>query len=321
MYLTLTLNPSIDYYVRLPKGKRLETGTEDGPATNRSLGEYYESGGKGINIAKVLRRLSDADGFAQNHIMASGISCAFTGNEILRNLELERIDPVFIEVPGHTRINLKITDGLGIETEINGAGPAVAPGDISRLISIINNSEFKTLFISGSMPAGLSKDTYAVIAKAVIDKNPNVRIVVDCEGDALLACLAVKPFLIKPNAAELAALTGLDITVSSDTGLIKDAAKILQNKGAQNVLISCGPYGACLLCSNGDFFKVPGIKGHVISTIGAGDTMLASFIYSLDKNKDMKKALNFSNICAACSAFSSGLPSQEDLHNFIKELS
>ena len=310
MYLTLTLNPSIDHYMRLPSGKLLKTGTKEAPSVNRASSESFEAGGKGINVAKILSRL-------QADVAATGFTAGFTGSEIARNIEAEGIESSFIEVPGCTRINLKITDGSGIETEINGPGPVIGPGDIKRLIEVLKNDSYDTLFISGSMPGGLPSDTYANIIKAVKETRPALRVITDFEGEALLRTLPFKPFLIKPNAAELSALTGHKISTASSLTDIKKAASMLIEDGACNVLISLGANGACLLTSEGNFYSVHGIKGDVISTIGAGDTMIASFIFMLDRSGDHQTALRFSNECASLSAFTKGLPSAKALGNIL----
>ncbi|MBR1796449.1 MAG: 1-phosphofructokinase family hexose kinase [Clostridiales bacterium] len=314
MYLTLTLNPSIDHYVRLPEGQLLLTGSPEAPSVNRASAESFEAGGKGINVAKILRRLS-AD------VEATGFTAGFTGSEIIRDIEAEGIVSRFIEVHGLTRINTKITDGTGVETEINGTGPSITPSDISRLISVINGSCCDTLFISGSLPSGTPADTYSLIVSAVRQSNPDIRLVLDCEGEALLKCLPSKPFLIKPNAHELSALTGIELTTSSPLPVIRDAAAKLIQRGAQNVLVSLGSSGACLLTGDGVFLSASGINGDVISTIGAGDTMLASFIYMLDRDNNYRRALDCANGCAAKAAFSQGLPDAEALKAVIKEFS
>lgn len=317
MYLTLTLNPSIDYYVNLPSGKKLITGTDDGPAVNRSVKENFEAGGKGINVALVLHRLGNNSA----KVTAAGFEAGFTGKEVIRIIEQDGLISKFIEVPGNTRINLKAKDGNGVETEINGSGPAVGPGDITRLIDTLKKTDFDTLFISGSLPRSLNSDAYSVILTAVLGFNPEARIILDCEGDALISCLKHKPFLIKPNARELAALTGMKINTSSPLNDIREAALKLIRQGARNVLVSLGENGAFLLTESGEYYHTPGIKGDVISTIGAGDTMVASFIFGIDNGLDMKKALEFSNACAARAAFGEGIPGADILLEILREFS
>ena len=307
MYLTLTLNPSIDHFASISS---INAGSPDAPSVNRCFNESFEGGGKGINVAKILHRLGAP-------VTASGIAAGFTGREIIRTLETEGIPSSFIEVPGNTRINLKLRDSNGIETEINGEGPRVSPDDLNHLIDVLNSSSFSTLFMSGSLPAGIGKDAYAVIMGSVSCS----RIAVDTAGEALLNCLPLHPFLIKPNASELSALTGTSVNNSSPSDEIYSAASSLQDKGARNVLVSLGGNGACLLTEDGDFFSTPGIRGDVVSTIGAGDTMLSSFIYDLDKTGSAREALRFANCCAAACAFCRGLPSSSELSSAVKEFS
>ena len=320
MYLTLTLNPSIDYYVRFPEGKKLTSGTSEGPALNRITNESFEAGGKGINVALILNRLGEASG-NPSKVTAAGFTADFTGREVIRSIEADGLVSGFIDVPGHTRINIKITDGLNQETEINGPGPDIGPGDLSRLIASLKEKDFDTLFISGSLPPSCTKDTYALIIRAVLENKPGVRVIVDCEGETMKNCLPLKPFLTKPNASELTGLTGIDVKTTSSPAVIKKAASKLINWGAQNVIVSLGGNGACLLTSDGRFYETPGIKGNVVSTVGSGDTMIASFIYMLDQSGYEQRALQFANECAAATAFTSGLANADELKVVINKFS
>ena len=309
MYLTLPLNPPIDHYASV---KTLNCGSSEAPAVNRCFGERFEGGGKGINVAKILHRLSAP-------VTASGFAAGFTGRELVGTVTGEGIAASFIEVPGNTRINLKIRDESGIETEINGSGPEIGPGDITRLIYYILNTEFDTLFLSGSVPTSCPADTYSLIIKAVLEKDPSVRIILDCEGEMLRKCLPFRPFLIKPNAYELAQFTGMNINTGSSVLEIRSAASKLIEAGARNVLVSLGSNGACLLTEDGVFLESSGIKTDVVSTIGAGDTMLAAFTYMFDKTNDYREALDFSNACAVCAVRVKGLPSAANLSETIRE--
>ena len=85
------------------------------------------------------------------------------------------------------------------------------------------------------------------------------------------------------------------------------------------MLVSLGSNGACLITGEGMVYSCPGIKGDVVSTIGAGDTMIASFIYGIDNGLSAEAALNFSNACAALGAFSEGLPDADGLGKILKE--
>ena len=321
MYLTLTANPSIDHYVRLPENTTLKIGTDDSPSTNRSVNERFEAGGKGINVAKVLLRLMRATGQDGKDVVCTGFIASFTGKEIVRSIEAEGLTSRFVEVPGHTRINLKLTDGNGRETEINGSGPFVSPVNINELTDTIADTDPDTLFVSGSLPFSSPSETYADILLSLLQRKPNIRVIADCSGEALRNCLIHKPFLIKPNASELSEISGIELDTSSPPEVIKEAAMKLSSMGARNVLVSCGGNGACLLTESGGLLQVPGIKGKTVSTIGAGDTMVASFIFMLDRSGDPLKALEFSNACAACCAFTESLPSIDSLKDILKGFS
>lgn len=295
MYLTVTLNPSIDHYVRLPSP--LKTGDKKSPATSRSISERTEAGGKGINVARVLRKLGAPD------VAATGFVGGFTGERIEDIVKGEKIETSFVKISGQSRINTKISDNLGIETEINGAGPDIPGSAMESLVKICEMPEYDTIFLSGSFPASLPSDTYGRIMKKVLSVKPECRFILDFAGEGIIECLKLHPFLVKPNAAELGRITGREISVDSKITDIRRAAELLIEEGAANVLVSLGPDGALLLSSNGDSFRASGISGNAISTIGAGDTMLASFIFHFDNYGSMHNALEFANRTAAMAVF------------------
>ena len=111
----------------------------------------------------------------------------------------------------------------------------------------------------------------------------------------------------------------MDISTNSSLPEIRGAAAKLIELGAHNVLVSLGSNGACLLTEDGVFLESSGIEADVVSTIGAGDTMIASFTYMFDKTHDYRKALDFSNACAVCAVRVQGLPSASDLSETVTE--
>ena len=115
MIYTVTLNPSIDFIVRL---ERVEMGS-----VNRMASDDKFAGGKGINVSRILQRLGIEN-------IATGLVGGFTGDFITKVLTDEGIASEFVKVDGDTRINVKIKADL--ETEINGAGPNVSSGNLSN---------------------------------------------------------------------------------------------------------------------------------------------------------------------------------------------
>lgn len=299
MIYTLTLNPSLDYYVYvddLEKGK-----------TNRSKKEFIFPGGKGINVSLVLKNLG-ADS------IALGFPAGFSGKEI-ESLLIERgIQTNFIFTAlGLSRINVKIKGKE--ETEINGNGPMIEEGDILSLLEKLDDlKDNDVLILSGSVPGSLSSSVYSDILKRISSKK--VITVVDTTGDALLNTLPYHPFLIKPNNFELEEIFNVPIK-SKDSAI--EYAKKLCERGAENVLVSLAGDGAVLVSSNGKVFVSAAPYGKVVNSVGAGDSMVAGFIHEYLATKDLESAFIKSVCAGSASAFSEGMATIEDINELYNQ--
>jgi 1-phosphofructokinase len=258
MIYTLTLNPALDYAVYLPafaEGK-----------TNRSVREQLDFGGKGINVSYILHQLGVPT-------VALGLVAGFTGKARCAMLEGEGIPCEFITLDrGMTRINVKIKSEK--ESEINAQGPDIPPEALEKLCARLDCLVAgDTLLLAGSVPASLPKDIYENILARLEGKG--IRYAVDAEGQLLLNVLKYRPYLIKPNRAELCGLAGRELTDDAD---IERAARELQALGAQNVLVSLGKEGALLLDETGLAHRASAVGGKPVNTVGAGDSMVAGFL-------------------------------------------
>lgn len=299
MIYTLTLNPSLDYYVYvddLEKGK-----------TNRSKKEFIFPGGKGINVSLVLKNLG-ADS------IALGFPAGFSGKEIERLLIERGIQTNFIFTAlGLSRINVKIKGKE--ETEINGNGPMIEEGDILSLLEKLDDlKDNDVLILSGSVPGSLSSSVYSDILKRISSKK--VITVVDTTGDALLNTLPYHPFLIKPNNYELEEIFNVPIK-SKDSAI--EYAKKLCERGAENVLVSLAGDGAVLVSSNGKVFVSAAPYGKVVNSVGAGDSMVAGFIHEYLATKDLESAFIKSVCAGSASAFSEGMATIEDINELYNQ--
>lgn len=267
MIYTLTLNPAIDYVVCLPALREGET--------NRALTAEIRFGGKGINVSHVLRELG-------METTALGFTAGFTGDALTEYLTRLGISSAFIRLPcGQTRINVKLgTDSA--ETEINAPGPVIPPDALEALLDKLEGLTARdTLVLAGSIPPSLPRDLYGRIAARSAQRG--IRVVVDAEGEALTAALPFRPFLIKPNRAELEGIAGRSLTTEDD---IKAAAKALQTAGSHNVLVSLGGEGALLLDEMGGFHQAPAAAVTAVNTVGAGDSMVAGFLAGIERGYD-----------------------------------
>lgn len=300
MIYTVTLNPSIDYIVRLDE---LKTGI-----TNRTTSEEYYIGGKGINVSCVLSELGIKS-------TALGFVAGFTGEAIEKGLKNPKITADFITLKsGISRINIKIK--ASEETEINCQGPHIDEEELLNLFDKIDNIQSgDTLIIAGNIPNTLPDDVYERIIERLDGKD--VRIVVDATKKLLVNSLKYKPFLIKPNRQELSEI--FDTTVKTESDVVKYAQE-LQKMGAKNVLVSLGGDGALLVDEFGKVHKEGVIKGHkVLNTVGSGDSMVAGFVAGcIDKN-DYAYALKLGSACGNATAFLNGLATKDKIDELLAQ--
>lgn len=300
MVYTLTLNPAIDYIVNVDNYKQGEV--------NRTSGEKLLAGGKGINVSTVLKNLG-------SDTKALGFLAGFTGEIIRKMLDEDKIknDFIFLE-NGYSRINVKLkTDE---ETEINGQGPEISEKFLNELykkLAYIKSGD--ALVLAGSIPKSISSDIYCEILEKLSDKS--ILTVVDATGELLKKSLKYNPFLIKPNRSELEELCGHKLETLDD---ISDAARELKKAGAKNVLVSLGADGALLVTEDNQVIYRKAVKGNVINSTGAGDSMVAGFICGWLEKGDYSYALDMGISAGSASTFSENLATKEEIEKIYELL-
>lgn len=300
MIYTVTLNPSIDYVVKLDD---LKTGE-----VNRTNEEHVYPGGKGINVSLILNEL----GYNNK---ALGFVSGFTGSYIKDTLRYKGLEEDFINLEnGFTRINVKVKSSN--ETEINGQGPIINEMALNELYKKLDKlKENDVLVLAGSIPNTLDSSLYENIMKRL--ENKNIKIVVDATKDLLMNVLKHKPFLIKPNNHELQELFNVKLENIDD--IIVYANK-LKEMGAKNVLVSMGKDGALLISENGEIFVSNVANGEVKNSVGAGDSMVAGFIAGYLESKSYEKALQLGAASGGATAFSNDLANKAYIYKLIDEI-
>ena len=262
MIATVTLNPAIDKSVTV-------RGYEIGK-TNRCEVDRVDAGGKGINVARALRRWGST-------VCALGLVAGNNGRFILDALRAEGIPADFVNVEGETRVNLKIHDSeKGTETELNEPGFRVTAKHLEELRQKVeaHAPDCEVMVFSGSLPPNAPPEIFADLIH--IAKAHGAQCFLDTMGPGLEHGIAAGPSLIKPNRAEVEDL--LKTPLHSRRQLV-DAARILIKMGSEQVLISLGAEGAVGVAGTDSLFAAPpSIK--VRSTVGAGDTMVAAMAYA-----------------------------------------
>ncbi|MCL2598683.1 MAG: 1-phosphofructokinase [Firmicutes bacterium] len=298
MIYTVTLNPALDYYLYVDK---VEMDT-----VARAQKVAMHAGGKGVNVSKVLSVMGIDN-------LALGFLGGLIGQGYQKLMGDLRAD--FVSVEGDTRINVKIMDERS-ELGVNADGLNAGEKDIQALLSKVQKAVSGDLVcLCGSVPSSVDKGVYGRVMETM--KSKGVRFVVDATGDLLIKSLPHKPFLIKPNFEELCEIFGAKIP-DTEQGIVEYARKLLQ-MGAQNVLVSRGGDGAILVTQEGVYTR-GAIKGKVVSTVGAGDSMVAGFVASVARGKDLQEALKQAIACGSATAFCEGIATKAEIDKIYGQL-
>jgi 6-phosphofructokinase 2 len=272
MVETVTLNPALDRTLWVEKIRPDDS--------NRILKENRYSGGKGIDVSRVLTNLGIAN-------KALGFVGGFTGDELEGRLLNEGIACDFVRIAGETRTNIIINDmDVGKQLIFNAEGPEIHPYELMNLMRKIEElSQPDIMVISGSLPRKINPEVYRRIID--IAKHKGARVVLDTDGEALKVGILASPDIIKPNRHELERLVDRSLETTEQ---ILQAAHEVQDYGIDTVLVSMGAKGM-LLVARHNAIKATPPKVEIVNTIGAGDSSVAGLVYGLVKNLKPAEAL------------------------------
>lgn len=282
MITTVTLNPAID--------RRIVVENFNVGRLNRIMEVKETIGGKGINVSKVLQSL-EADS------RSIGLMGEENYEQVLDLLAKEQFKSKWIRVDGKTRTNTKIIDlHAKRTTDLNEAGFQVEQADLEelqeQLLRFAKNSEY--VVFSGSLPKGAPKDLYFDLINLVREES---RIVLDAEGMALQKGLAAKPHILAPNLFELESILGGE-PLESQEAIIQAARNIITEYEVEKILLSMGEHGCLLISANWQMFA-PALQIDVKGSVGAGDALLAGFLYGRTLGQSEEESLKWGVACAA----------------------
>ena len=299
MYYTITLNPAVDM---LTTAENFALGK-----LNRTQEAKYVVGGKGINISILLNNVGVDS-------KALGFVAGFTGYFIKSELDNLGVKHDFVETHGATRINMKLTTET--ETEINGQSSSVNLDNVSDFFTKLEVlTKEDVVFLSGNVIAGMGVEDFKAIAKRVSESGATL--VVDSNKELVLDTLEYKPFVVKPNEFELGEMFG--VTLNGIEEILQYAEK-LQERGAKNVLVSRGANGALLLTEDKEVFEVNVAKGKIVSTVAAGDSMLAMFVAKYNETRDYQEALRYASAAGGATSFSVGVGSKKLIEELLPQI-
>jgi len=304
MIITVTLNPAID------KTAQVDTMVCNG--LNRLDHVLLDVGGKGINVSKAIKSLGGES-------ICSGFIAGENGKWIENQLESLGLKYDFKEVPGNTRMNLKVLDKDMNLTELNEVGVSINEDDLEdfkkKLLASVKENDIVVL--AGSAPMGVPKDIYKDLIQLLKEKGALV--ILDADGDLFTNGIEAGPYLIKPNKYELCKYFQLSEDISDET-LIENAKKLL-DKGIEYVVISLGSKGAIFITKD-QVARVPGLKIEAHSAVGAGDSMVGALAYSIEQKYEFVRLIKWAVATSAGAVMTKGTkaPSLDIIEKLEKEV-
>ncbi|MEZ5156501.1 MAG: 1-phosphofructokinase family hexose kinase [Solirubrobacterales bacterium] len=280
----MTLNIALDRTVAVP---RVALGNR-----HRVVDSRRAAGGKGVNIARALKRLGEP-------VIATGFAAGPTGQRIRELLDAEQVLHDFVEVPGDSRTNLAIVDPTsGEQTEINERGPNVSPADLERfterLLYLAGGAEF--CVIAGSLPPGSEPDQYASLIAGL--RAAGVPTLLDTDGEPMRVGLRAQPSVVVPNVVEAEEAVGYEFTERED---LFSAVDGLVGMGAEEAIITT-PSGCVALVGEGaarTHYEATIEPLATVASVGSGDAFLAGFVAARRAGHPIEDCLAYGVACGA----------------------
>ncbi|HZH31846.1 MAG TPA: hexose kinase [Pyrinomonadaceae bacterium] len=284
MILIVNLNLAVDHIVEVDELRAGEV--------QRSRGAKAVAGGKGVNVARVLKTLGEPS-------LLLGFLGGRAGDLIEAGLRAEQIASRCTRVRAESRTCLIINDlKRRAQTVVNAPGAAVGREEWRDFEATyareLPRAEF--VVITGSLPPSLPADSYArLIFQA---GEAGARVLLDCAGEPLERALGARPFLVKINAVEASEL--LDAPIADFSGAAR-ATRTLRERGALNAMITLGAAGAVLDFADARYkFAAPRV--HALNSVGSGDAALAGLVAALRRGETASEAGAFAVAAGAANA-------------------
>ena len=276
MIVTVTLNAALDRTLTVPNFQRGQR--------HRASGGLTLAGGKGINVARALKRLDVP-------VVATGLAGGLTGTRIVEELTGEAILNDFVRIADESRTSTAVVDPTSSSyTEINEWGPHVEPEELEMLRDKLRYlaTAADIVIFAGSLPRGVEDDFYGDLIRELNKRS--IATVLDAEGEPLRMGTAAEPFLVSPNQREAESLVGQEFHEDQDfIQALDDIAEL----GARNVLITQESGCFALLREEREVKRLRAVAPEVepASTVGSGDVLLSAFLAAREAGKPIDEAL------------------------------
>jgi tagatose 6-phosphate kinase len=256
MILIVNLNLAIDHTVQMDELKPGQV--------HRSRSTARKAGGKGVNVARVLRTLGEP-------CILSGFLGGDSGKFIRSQLQEEGVECEFTNIKNDSRTCVILSDKNHNQTVINEPGPVISNEEVSQFLNLYSDllKRVDMVVLTGSLPPGVAQDTYGNLVSLATQAAKKV--LLDCSSSALLAGIRARPFMVKINNSEAGDLIGRPVIGFSSASRVADQ---LINLGAANAMITLAAHGA-LMSYEGVKYSLTPPMIDARNAVGSGDAVMA----------------------------------------------
>jgi 1-phosphofructokinase len=307
MIITVTLNAALDKTLEVPNfkpGRR-----------HRTVDQATMPGGKGVNIARALKRLGQP-------VIATGLAGGATGMRIIDALTEESILNAFVRIREESRTNTAVLDPTnGQQTEINERGPSVSAQELElfrdKLLYLAQGASM--CVFAGSLPRGLDVGVYGELIREV--RKLGVVTMLDTDGEPLKHGVRAEPDLVSPNELEAEELVGQEFNDVDDRA---HAVLEMTRLGAREAIMTVAD--GCYACVIEDgvpaLHRVRVEEQEARSTIGSGDAFLAGYVAARYQGQSTAQCLRYGVACGAESTrhFGAGIVEQGRVERLLGEV-
>jgi 1-phosphofructokinase/tagatose 6-phosphate kinase len=308
MIITVTLNAALDKTLEVPNfrpGRR-----------HRTVDQTTMPGGKGVNIARAIKRLGQP-------VIATGLAGGATGTRIVEGLTDESILNAFVRIREESRTNTAVLDPTnGMHTEINERGPSVSAQELDlfreKLLYLAQGASI--CVFAGSLPRGLEPDVYTTLIREV--KKLGVTTVVDTDGEPLRLAVRAEPDVMSPNELEAEELVGHEFNDVDDRA---NAVAEIRRLGASEAIMTVadGCYAHVQDGGTAELYRLRVEEQEARSTVGSGDAFLAGYVAARYSGRSPVDCLRYGVACGAESTmhFGAGILDPARVEKLLAEVS
>ncbi len=284
MIITVTLNAAIDKTLEVPNfrpGRR-----------HRSVAQATLPGGKGVNVARAIKRLGQP-------VVATGFAGGPTGTRIVELLTEESILTDFVRIREESRTNIAVLDPTnGEQTEVNERGPTVSAHEAElfadKLLYLAQGAQ--VCVFAGSLPRGVEPEIYAGLIREL--RKRGVTTVLDSDGEPLRHAVRAEPTVVMPNVLEAEELVGYEFNDDEDRTI---AVREMVELGAREAIMTVpdGCFASVVVDGESVLQRVRIEPREAVATVGAGDAFLAGYVAARYAGKPPSECLRYGVACGA----------------------